>query len=72
MPLLFINSLPSDLDILPLSIVKKGRRLKEKRIQKGALKQKQTKYSNCLQLGYNKRHCIKQPIRNRKAKKAHN
>jgi hypothetical protein len=70
MPLLSINSLPSDLDILPLLIVKKRKRLKEKRIRKGALKQKQTKCSNCLQLGHNKRRCIEQPARNGRAERA--
>jgi len=55
---------------MPLLIAKKQGRLKEKRIQKGALKQKQTKCTNCLQLGYNKRRCVAQPARNGRAERA--
>jgi len=40
MPLLFIKNLPSNLSILPLLVIKKQGHLKEKRIQKGALKRK--------------------------------
>jgi hypothetical protein len=72
MPLLSINNLSSDLKILPLLIVKKQGRLKEKRIRKRALKRKQTKCSNCLQLGHNKRRCVKQPTRNERAKRVRN
>jgi hypothetical protein len=70
MPLLSIDSLPSDPDILPPLVVKKRGRPKEKRIRKGALKRKQTKCSNCLQLGHNKRRCIEQPARNGRAERA--
>ncbi len=70
MPLLSIKNLLSDLNILPLLIVKKRGRLREKRIRKGALKRKQTKCSNCLKLGHNKRRCVAQPARNGRAERA--
>jgi hypothetical protein len=70
MPLLFIKNLLSNLAILPLLIVKKQGRLREKRIRKGALKRKQTKCTNCLQLGHNKRRCVTQPARNGRAERA--
>ena len=70
MPLLSITNLPSDLAILPLLIVKKQGRPREKRIRKGALKRKQTKCTNCLQLGHNKRRCVAQPARNGRAERA--
>jgi hypothetical protein len=70
MPLLLIKNLPSDLSILPLLIAKKQGRLKEKRIRKGALRRKQTKCTNCLQLSHNKRRCVAQPAQNRRAKRA--
>jgi hypothetical protein len=70
MPLLSIKNLPSDLHILPLLIVKKQGHLREKRIRKGAYKKKQTKCTNCLQLGYNKRRCVAQPARNGRAERA--
>jgi hypothetical protein len=58
MPLLSIKNLLSNLNILPLLIVKKQGRLREKQIRKGAHKRKQTRCTNCLQLGYNKRRCV--------------
>src|SRR5277367_5379745 len=70
MPLLSIENLPSDLFILPLLITKKRGRLREKRIRKGALKRKQRKCTNCLQLGYNKRRCVTQPAQNGRAERA--
>jgi hypothetical protein len=70
MPLLSIKNLLFDLNILPLLIVKKQGCLREKRIRKGALKRKQTKCSNCLRLGHNKRRCVAQPARNRRAERA--
>ena len=70
MPLLFIKNLPSNLNILPLLIIKKRGRLREKQIQKGALKRKQTRCTNYLQLGHNKRRCVAQPARNGRAEKA--
>jgi hypothetical protein len=70
MPLLSVENLPSDLNILPLLIVKKQGYLKGKRIRKGAIKRKQTRYTNCLQLGYNKKCCVAQPARNRRAERA--
>jgi hypothetical protein len=69
MPLLLIKNLKSYPDILPLLIVKKKERLRVKQIRKGALKRKQTKCTNCLQLGYNKRRCVAQLARNRRAKR---
>jgi hypothetical protein len=72
MPLLSIKNLSSNLNILPLLIAKKQGRPREKRIQKGALKQKQTKCTNCLQLGHNKRRCVAQPARNGRAERARN
>ena len=69
MPLLLIENLESYPDILPLLIVKKRGRPKVKRIRKGALKRKQTKCTNCLQLGHNKRRCVAQPARNGRAKR---
>jgi hypothetical protein len=69
---LSIENLPSDPNILPLLIAKKQGHPREKRIWKGALKQKQTKYTNCLQLGYNKRRCIAQPAQNGRAERARN
>jgi hypothetical protein len=72
MPLLLIKNLPSNLNILPLLIAKKQGRLREKRIRKGALKRKQTKCTNCLQLGYNKRRCVAQPAQNGRAERARN
>lgn len=70
MPPLSIDNLPSDPKILPPLIVKKRGRPKEKRIRKGALKRKQTKCGNCLQLGHNKRRCVEQPARNGRAERA--
>ena len=70
MPLLSIKNLPSNLSILPPLVVKKRGHPKEKRIRKGALKRKQTKCSNCLQLGHNKRRCVAQPARTRRAERA--
>ena len=70
MPLLLIENLPSNLFILPPLIAKKRGRLKEKRIRKGALKQKQRKYTNCLQLGHNKRRCVTQLAQNGRAERA--
>src|SRR5580700_10744064 len=70
MPLLSIENLPSDPNILPPLIAKKRGRQREKRIRKGALKRKQTRCTNCLQLGHNKRHCVAQPARNRKVERA--
>jgi len=70
MPPLSIDNLPSDPMILPPLIAKKRRRPKEKRIRKGALKRKQTKCRNCLQLGHNKRRCVEQPARNGRAERA--
>jgi hypothetical protein len=69
MPPLFKN-LPSNPNILPPLIVKKQGRPRDKRVRKGALKRKQTRCTNCLQLGYNKRRCVAQPARNRRAKRA--
>jgi hypothetical protein len=70
MPLLSIANLPSNLAILPLLIVKKQGRPREKQIRKGAFKRKQTKCTNCLQLGHNKRRCVAQPARNGRAERA--
>ena len=70
MPPLFIENLPSDLHILPLLIVKKRGHLREKRIRKGAYKKKQTRCTNCLQLGHNKRRCVAQLARNGRAERA--
>jgi hypothetical protein len=67
---LSIKNLPSNPNILPLLIVKKRGRLREKRIRKGALKRKQTRCTNCLQLGHNKRRCVAQPARNGRAERA--
>ncbi len=72
MPLLSIKNLSSDLNILPPLIAKKRGRPREKRIRKGALKRKQTKCTNCLQLGHNKRRCVAQPARNGRAERARN
>jgi hypothetical protein len=60
MPLLLIENLLSNLKILPPLIAKKRERLRVKRIRKGALKKKQRKCTNYLQLGYNKRRCVAQ------------
>ena len=70
MPLLLIKNLLFDLFILPLLIAKKRERLKEKRIRKGALKQRQRKCTNCLQLGHNKRRCVAQLAQNGRAERA--
>jgi hypothetical protein len=72
MPLLSIKNLPFNSFILPLLIAKKRGRLKEKQIRKGALKQKQRKCTNCLQLGHNKRRCVAQPAQNGRAERARN
>jgi hypothetical protein len=69
MPLLSIENLPSDLFILPPLIAKKKGRPREKRIRKGALKRKQRKCTNCLQLGHNKRRCVAQPAQNGRAER---
>jgi hypothetical protein len=69
MPLLLIKNLPSYPDILPPLIGKKRGRPRVKRIRKGALKRKQTKCTNCLQLGHNKRRCVAQPARNGRAER---
>jgi hypothetical protein len=69
MPPLSIENIPSHPDILPLLIGKKRGRPRVKRIRKGALKRKQTKCTNCLQLGHNKRRCVAQPARNGRAKR---
>jgi len=69
---LLIENLPSDLFILPLLITKKKGRPREKRIRKGALKRKQRKCTNCLQLGHNKRRCVAQPAQNGRAERARN
>jgi hypothetical protein len=70
MPLLLIKNFFSNLFILPLLIAKKRGRLKEKRIRKGALKWKQRKCTNCLQLGRNERRCVGQLVQNRRAERA--
>jgi hypothetical protein len=70
MPPLSIENLPSDPFILPLLIAKKRGRPKEKRIRKGALKRRQRKCTNCLQLGHNKRRCVAQPAQNGRAERA--
>jgi hypothetical protein len=70
--LLLIENLLSNPDILPPLIAKKQGRPREKQIRKGALKRKQTKYTNCLQLGYNKRRYVVQPAQNGKAERARN
>jgi hypothetical protein len=72
MPPLSIENLPSDPNILPLLIAKKQGRLREKRIRKGGLKQKQTRCTNCLQLGHNKRHYVVQLAQNGRAERACN
>src|ERR1700688_502512 len=69
MPPLSIKNLPSNLNILPPLIAKKRGRLRVKRIRKGALKRKQTKCTNCLQLGHNKRRCVAQPAWNGRAER---
>jgi hypothetical protein len=72
MYLLLIKNFLFNLNILPLLIAKKQGRLREKQIQKRALKQKQIKCTNCLQLGHNKRHCVAQPARIGIAERARN
>jgi hypothetical protein len=72
MPPLSIENLPSDLFILPPLIAKKRGRPRTKRIRKGALKRKQRKCTNCLQLGHNKRRCVAQPAQNGRAERARN
>jgi hypothetical protein len=72
MPPLSIENLPSNLFILPLLIARKRGRLREKRIRRGALKRKQRKCTNCLQLGHNKRRCVAQPAQNGRAERARN
>jgi hypothetical protein len=72
MPLFLIKSLSSDPNILPLLIAKKQGRPREKQIRKGALKRKQTKCTNCLQLGHNKRRYVAQPAQNGRAERARN
>jgi hypothetical protein len=69
MPLLLIKNILSYLDILPPLIGKKRGRPRVQRIRKGALKRKQTKCTNCLQLGHNKRRCVAQLAQNRRAKR---
>jgi hypothetical protein len=71
MPPLSIENLPSNPNILPPLIVKKRGRLRRKRVQKGALKRKQIKCTNCLQLGHNKRRCVAQLARNGRVERAH-
>jgi hypothetical protein len=56
---------------LPPLLVKKYRRPKQKRVKKEVWKRKQTKYTNCLQTGYNKRCCIEQPARNGRAERVY-
>jgi hypothetical protein len=72
MPPLSIENLPSDPKILPPLIAKKRGRLRVKRIRKGALKRKQRKCTNCLQLSHNKRRCVAQPAQNARAERARN
>jgi hypothetical protein len=72
MPPLSIENLPSDPKILPPLIAKKRGRPRVKRIRKGALKRKQRKCTNCLQLGHNKRRCVAQPAPNGRAERARN
>jgi hypothetical protein len=69
MPLLLIKNILSYLDILPPLVGKKRGRPRVTRIRKGALKRKQTKCTNCLQLGHNKRRCVAQPAQNGRAKR---
>jgi hypothetical protein len=72
MPPLLIKNFPFNPNILPLLIAKKQGCLREKRIRKGALKRKQTRCTNCLQLGYNKRRCVAQPAQNGRVEKTRN
>ena len=72
MPPLSIKNLPSDPNILPPLIAKKRGHPSVKRIRKGGLKRKQTKCTNCLQLGHNKRQCVAQPAQNARAERARN
>jgi hypothetical protein len=72
MPLLSIENLSSDPNILPLLVAKKRGRPREKQIRKGALKRKQTKCTNCLRLGHNKRRCVAQLAQNGRAERARN
>jgi hypothetical protein len=70
-PPVSIEGLPSDPKILPPKLVRKRGRPKQKRIRKGAWDRKQTRCTNCLQFGHNKRRCTKQPVKNSRAKRVH-
>jgi hypothetical protein len=72
MPLLSIKNLFSNLFILHPLIAKKRGYPKEKQVQKWALKRKQRRCTNCLELGHNKRRCVAQPAQNRRAERARN
>jgi hypothetical protein len=54
-----IDNPPSDSNILPFIHCQNCGCARQKRIRKGALKR--TKWSNCWQLGHNKRCCVEQP-----------
>jgi hypothetical protein len=70
MPPISVENLLSDPDILPPLLVKKRGRPRQKRMRKGGLKRKQTRCTNCLQTGHNKRRCVEQPARNGRAERA--
>jgi len=72
MPLLLIKNILFDLFILYPLIAKKRGCLKEKGVQKWALKQKQRRCTNCLELGHNKRRCVAQLAQNGRAERARN
>jgi hypothetical protein len=72
MPLLSIKNILSDLFILHPLIAKKRGCPKEKRVRKWALKRKQRRCTNCLELGHNKRRCVAQPAQNGRAERARN
>src|SRR5438046_10405410 len=65
-----IDNLSSDSNILPPTIVRKCERPRQKRIRKEALKWKQKKCDNCMQLSHNKRRCVEQPARSEQAERA--
>ena len=62
MPPISIEDLIIDDNIKPPTIRKQASRPCTKRIRKGAWKKKQTRCSNCLDWGHNKRSCRGQPV----------
>ena len=72
LPPISIEDLVVDNNIKPPILRKQAGRPRTKRIRKGAWERKQTRCSNCLDWGHNKRSCRGQPVSNGRRERARN